>query len=282
MRSIFIDCGSHDGCSIRKFRDLIDKEERYEIFSFEANPKLQSHYKDLSVKHSHYNKAVWINNGNIDFHILGKFGAGTLSELKKDNLLKKNLRQKALWTDFSLNWSRDENLLNVLYQRWIRVSKSFSPDGDIIPNWMSYRDSVLRQLSLARIGSETNLETVQVESVDLSEWIKNNFKKEDYIILKLDVEGAEYEILEKFFDVGAIEYINEVFIEFHNERCGKAEEDDLLLINRIEKEGIKCDTSWDAMHPPYLIESECEEEISIPFDSPDVEIPIEKVLKRLK
>ena len=33
MRKIFIDCGSHDGCSIRKFRDLYDKKEEYEIYN---------------------------------------------------------------------------------------------------------------------------------------------------------------------------------------------------------------------------------------------------------
>jgi FkbM family methyltransferase len=34
-----------------------------------------------------------------------------------------------------------------------------------------------------------------VQALDLSKWIMDNFEKTDYIILKMDVEGAEYDIL---------------------------------------------------------------------------------------
>ena len=42
----------------------------------------------------------------------------------------------------------------------------------------------------------------------ISEWIKENFSTEDYIILKLDVEGSEYEVIPDLLKTGAIEYIN--------------------------------------------------------------------------
>lgn len=55
-----------------------------------------------------------------------------------------------------------------------------------------------------------------VNSIDLSHWIKNSFNKEtDFIILKMDIEGAEYDVLEKMIQEDSISYIAILFIEWH-------------------------------------------------------------------
>ena len=59
-------------------------------------------------------------------------------------------------------------------------------------------------------------ETIKVESLDLSQWIVDNFSKDDYIVLKMDIEGSEYEILPKMIKDGSINYINAAFIEWHD------------------------------------------------------------------
>jgi hypothetical protein len=46
----------------------------------------------------------------------------------------------------------------------------------------------------------------------------DSFSKEDYIVLKVDIEGAEYEVLEKMFEDGSIEYIDELYIEWHYDK----------------------------------------------------------------
>tara|TARA_R110002110_G_scaffold47095_2_gene141624 strand:+ start:1571 stop:2230 length:660 start_codon:yes stop_codon:yes gene_type:complete len=62
---------------------------------------------------------------------------------------------------------------------------------------------------------------VTVKSIDLDNYIKQNFDKQDEIILKLDIEGAEYEVLEHMIKNGSIEYVNKLFIEWH---CAKVQE----------------------------------------------------------
>jgi FkbM family methyltransferase len=57
---------------------------------------------------------------------------------------------------------------------------------------------------------------VNVESIDLIEFIKNSFNEDDYIILKLDIEGAEYEVLNKLIESKCINKINEIHGEFHD------------------------------------------------------------------
>ena len=55
----------------------------------------------------------------------------------------------------------------------------------------------------------------EVDSIDLSDFIKNNFTPEDYIILKLDIEGAEYDVLYHLAQTGVLSYVNELWGEWH-------------------------------------------------------------------
>ena len=44
--------------------------------------------------------------------------------------------------------------------------------------------------------------------IDLSLWIQENTYKDDYVILKLDVEGAEFDILRKMIKDGTFQWID--------------------------------------------------------------------------
>ncbi|XP_033635769.1 uncharacterized protein LOC117296813 [Asterias rubens] len=55
-----------------------------------------------------------------------------------------------------------------------------------------------------------------IPTVDLARWIKDSFTKEDYVILKLDVEGAEYGILRNMLDHGAFDFIDKYYGEYHD------------------------------------------------------------------
>lgn len=57
--------------------------------------------------------------------------------------------------------------------------------------------------------------TIEVDCIDLSNYIKNNFNDTDHIIIKMDIEGAEYDILQKMINDNTINYIDELFVEFH-------------------------------------------------------------------
>ncbi len=51
--------------------------------------------------------------------------------------------------------------------------------------------------------------------IDLAAFIRNNFEQEDYIILKLDIEGAEYDVLEQLIQTNTIGWLNELYAEYH-------------------------------------------------------------------
>jgi len=54
-----------------------------------------------------------------------------------------------------------------------------------------------------------------IECINLSNWIISNFNKTDLIILKLDIEGSEYDLIDHLISTGAISYINVLYVEYH-------------------------------------------------------------------
>ena len=158
MKKYFINCGSHNGCSTRWFRDKIDLKSEYFIYSFEPEPKFKDSYRDLK-NHKFIRKAVWIKNGTIDFYQSGMAlmnGGSIIKEKRTGNLNKDN--------------------------------------------------------------------PIKVRCIDFSGWIKKKFKKEDYIFLKLDVEGAEIPILEKMIKDGTLDYIDKLSVSFHYDKIGMTKE----------------------------------------------------------
>ena len=78
----------------------------------------------------------------------------------------------------------------------------------------------------------------KVESVDFGQWLKRNFKRQDFILVKLDIEGAEYAVLEKMLGDGTIKYVDVLFAEFHNVDVGVPIERDMVILKAIDELGI--------------------------------------------
>jgi FkbM family methyltransferase len=64
--------------------------------------------------------------------------------------------------------------------------------------------------------SDHFIHKAEVECIDLSDFIVNNFSKNDNIIIKMDIEGSEYDTLERMIETGSIEYVNVLVVEWHS------------------------------------------------------------------
>ena len=81
--------------------------------------------------------------------------------------------------------------------------------------------------------------TELVKTVDISKFIMDKFTPKDKIILKMDVEGKEYDILEKMIKDGSIRYINRLFCEWHYKRLSSMEDRHENTIKRLNKLGFR-------------------------------------------
>lgn len=75
---------------------------------------------------------------------------------------------------------------------------------------------------------------IEVDTVDFSEWIKNF--KGDYVVVKLDVEGAEFPILQKMIKDKTIDIPDLMLVEFHpNKVSDYTTTDKNKLIKEVSK-----------------------------------------------
>lgn len=56
---------------------------------------------------------------------------------------------------------------------------------------------------------------VEVQCIDLSSFIKREINKGDNVVMKLDIEGAELEVLDKMIEDKTLEYVKHIIIEWH-------------------------------------------------------------------
>ncbi len=54
-----------------------------------------------------------------------------------------------------------------------------------------------------------------VRAVNFSKYLEQNFKVSDNIVVKIDIEGYEYNLLEYLIETGNIKYINKIYCEWH-------------------------------------------------------------------
>ncbi|XP_071947611.1 uncharacterized protein [Antedon mediterranea] len=91
----------------------------------------------------------------------------------------------------------------------------------------------------------------QIPVVDLSKWIQENTRKEDYVILKLDVEGAEFLILEKMLNDGTFAWIDKYYGEYHQRQpVGLSRSMTSQIIKDVENKGRKM-LDWAGQYRIY-------------------------------
>lgn len=88
--------------------------------------------------------------------------------------------------------------------------------------------------------------TAEVPCINLSSFIQNNFSKDDFIVVKMDIEGSEYATLKNIIDTNIIDYIDDLYVEWHSRYFTDSESKIKLeneLIEQIQKRNVNLE-SW--------------------------------------
>jgi FkbM family methyltransferase len=96
---------------------------------------------------------------------------------------------------------------------------------------------------LANKGNVDPATAVEVEVIDLAQFVLD--LKQRVAVLKLDVEGVEYRILNRMLDAGALERIDHILVEAHEKRMHALAEEAAQVRQRLDAAGIThIDWSW--------------------------------------
>ena len=55
-------------------------------------------------------------------------------------------------------------------------------------------------------------------SIDIADFIQRNFKPQDFVVVKMDIEGSEYRVVPHLINSKAAHLVDEIFVECHTER----------------------------------------------------------------
>lgn len=130
--------------------------------------------------------------------------------------------------DFVDNFWDIPNLVFINKAVWIEDCKiSFYRD---IFDSRKAGGSLLKEKISGKIDRE---HPIMVEALDFSKWVRENLSKDDHIILKMDIEGAEYKVLNKMIREGTFNYIDKLLIEWHWYKVGVSRKQHNKLVSKI-------------------------------------------------
>eukprot|EP01062_Namystynia_karyoxenos_P057013 TRINITY_DN47981_c0_g1_i1.p1 TRINITY_DN47981_c0_g1~~TRINITY_DN47981_c0_g1_i1.p1 ORF type:complete len:445 (+),score=101.46 TRINITY_DN47981_c0_g1_i1:104-1438(+) len=61
---------------------------------------------------------------------------------------------------------------------------------------------------------------VPMSVVSLADWLRNNTREEDFVALKIDIEGMEHQVIPQLQQTGALRLVDELFVECHHQNTG--------------------------------------------------------------
>lgn len=86
-------------------------------------------------------------------------------------------------------------------------------------------------------------EAITVETFSFTEFIRRKSEEYEVIIVKMDIEGAEYDVLEDLINSNLHEKISVIYIEFHSQYMSgidksSYEKREKYIVNRLKKSNI--------------------------------------------
>ena len=95
---------------------------------------------------------------------------------------------------------------------WIRNEKLQFYLDTVNPDKNYWGSSLLKDVPDVNKSNFTN---VQVNGIDVSQLLKQ-YSKDDEIVMKIDIEGSEYQLIEHLIDQKTLQLIDIIAVEFHS------------------------------------------------------------------
>lgn len=250
QRHVYMDMGANWANSLRAWQDLVERRSTHvwEIYAFEASPLIQAYVEEF---------VAWLNgegprplllippagSTNHYLKLAKKFGC----DLRKEQVRMRSQDQKeCMWNIFknnilSLKPNPALGSKDLIASRLMEASRpaTFKSRYTFVPAGVSSSNSTIElDLAMGVIASKTGWgnsgKRASVIVVDIVNWISAHFRKEDFIFLKIDVEGAEHMVLDALIGTGKFELIDMLLWECHG-NCTE-------LLRRVKEAAAKFGT----------------------------------------
>jgi len=185
MKKIFLDCGTNTGEGLRHFDKMYDLSNDWQIYLFEPNPNLKTTIEETLVKNSKFKIKKF-----QDIAVCGKNYPESI--------------------DF---------YLQVIENGPVGGGSTLIDRSNIRDNELSTEIDGKKLDYIKTTVKTARLAALVLDILKENEISSENFDKLEHIfVLKLDVEGAEYDILQDLLETNFAAVFTDIHVEFHARR----------------------------------------------------------------
>ena len=217
---------SSDKCKVPKYkRDLINDleplvmEEPQDSWSWDGLGKnadgiqYLSSMVDLRYKERH----IYVDLGARNYD--SSIGSWFEKQYPKQN---KTFEVYAFEADKSFygEYEGKKGVKLMPYAAWVR-NETLSFEIDREPDNVGLQWAEMGRIQPKQLSTEDreNIDKVyRVEALDLADWLIRTFSKRDFVVMKMDIEGSEFDLMNRLVESGAFCLIDELFLECHYDR----------------------------------------------------------------
>ncbi|CAI9097213.1 OLC1v1033586C1 [Oldenlandia corymbosa var. corymbosa] len=204
---------------LRKAEPLIIEEPKKPWITLKRNiqnVKYLSSMADINFKRRY----VYVDVGSRSY------GSSIVSWFKKQYPKQdKNFDIYAIEADkhFHDDYKNKKGVQLLPYAAWVKnESLFFEINQDHLEE-----ENVVKGRGMGRIKPVQNVNgnghhhVDEIQGFDFAEWLKSTVTERDFVVMKMDVEGTEFDLIPRLIETGAICLVDEVFLECHYNRWQK-------------------------------------------------------------
>jgi len=213
MKRIFIDCGTNLGQGFESFKQKYEFDDTWDIYLFEPNPHLRD-WIAANILNKNKNLRIYFFNGAV---------TGAKNSDEKEFYLHADDRVEVLGIKNDSPIGGGSTLM---------LPDQFK-DGEM----KDYEKCIVETLQLSKLL----IDIIKPYSEMVSEKHVTIDCSKCYVVVKLDVEGEEYNIIEDLLVTGAAWGISDLHVEFHGRRFKEDKRaDEVRLIGELFQCGVTC------------------------------------------
>jgi len=170
-------------------------------------------------------------------------------------ILRKFVASKSYSPDFELHAFEPNPKINsaqfITYLSGTTVHReaAWVENGEIDFYLNAARPAVVQGSSILKQKTTGDLDTahpVKIKTIDFSAWLKKNYSIEDNVIIKCNIEGAEYPLFEKIMADGNMPIVKTLILKRHAKKIGMPEEIEAAFMKKLESiSNLKLTNSYE-------------------------------------
>ncbi|XP_004506826.1 uncharacterized protein [Cicer arietinum] len=202
--------------SVKNAEPLIEEEPLKPWITLKKNVK-NIKYLSSMVDISFKNRYVYVDVGARSYG--SSIGSWFKKQYPKQN---KTFDVYAIEADktFHQEYVMKKGVTLLPYAAWVRneslVFEINNDPGD--KNKEKIGRGMGRIRSLESQGGDGGGGVEKIQGFDFADWLKNTVTMNDFVVMKMDVEGTEFDLIPRLFETGAICLVDEIFLECHYNR----------------------------------------------------------------